>query len=68
MADLSTDKESIFMRRVGRMITTGFKYEGEFQSDSNSLVERMLKAEQYLNDRVATEVHKKFGVAVRFHL
>ena len=34
----------------------------------NNFTENVLKTENYLNDKIATKIYKKFGIAIRFHL
>ena len=62
------ENEKTFVRRTGKIITTGFKYIGEDINNSDSLEERLLQTEAYLNSKVSIEVHRRFGIAVRFHI
>lgn len=57
-------EEKEFVRQTGKVILSGFKHSG----DSSNLMLRILEAEQYLNNKVSLEIHRKFGIAVRFHL
>ena len=72
-------KKLEFKRRTGKIIVSGFenflKYNLTeenlgYESDEyeESFYMRTIQAEQYLNDRVAIEIHKRFNIAVRFHL
>ena len=36
--------------------------------DQSVLCEKILELEQYLNNEVALECYRKFGIGVRFHL
>jgi len=60
--------EKEFIRRTGRIITTGFKYIGEDAQNPDGFAKRLLLAELYLNGKISTEIHKRFDIAMRFHL
>jgi len=55
-------KSEQFGKRTGKIIVHGFA------EDTEQFASKALEIEQYLNDRVATDVHKKFGLAIRIHL
>lgn len=37
------------------------------KEDETITIEQLLKAEQYLNNEVAIDIHKKFGIGIRVH-
>jgi len=55
-------KETYFERKHGKIIVRGFA------TDSNDFKVRVFEAEQYLNDKVATYIFKKFRIGIRFHI
>ena len=53
----------------GRMIIkTGFENKPVTSVSIMEEADKLLDVEQYLNRRVSTEVYKKWGVAIRFHI
>jgi len=62
------DKARIFASQqfISNKKTGKFHYKSELPSED--LASKLLEAEQYLNNEVATEMYKKYGIAFRFHL
>ena len=59
MAGTSEEK---FEKRTGKIIIYGFAESKE------EFVTKALEIKQHLNDKVATEIYKKYGLAIQFHV
>jgi len=53
------------MRREGKIISVTNSLE---TANEEANAKALLETELYLNDEVATEIFKKFGVFLRFHI
>ena len=51
-----------FEKRTGKIIIH------RFAESKEEFVTKALEIEQHLNDKVATEIHKKYGLAIRFRI